>query len=328
MAASVGIWRGHVGVATETVYGSTATAPWAYIPVISYDDYTEDMGLVMDDAYRGAPAKVFGVYSGMQQGKVGLTVPYYPNQVARFFPKLMGTDSIGSSSNGGWQHNFLANSSGTPTSDTVFWFYGSTTLGDRTFSGLQWQALDFKFSRASGMATAKLTGIGAAPTTAFASENTPSYSSDPALRGWQATFAIGGTTNAQLIDFELNVSREVELVFAANNSQRPAFAEVGALDAKGKMTFYGSTDLPLLNYRNNTQNQLDLLLIDTVGGSTINRLEITGNKVVFNKVTPSFKGKFLQYEVEFQCINNTSAGGDSGPFQCITTVATSSSYIA
>src|SRR5712692_5201023 len=120
MPSSLGIWRAHVGVGTEAVYGTALAAPVTYLPVISYDEFVDDQGIVLDDAYRGVPTKVQAAYTGVRQGKWGATFPYYPNQTYRYFPKLLGTDMIGSSSNGGWQHQGLLNSSGTPTSDTIF----------------------------------------------------------------------------------------------------------------------------------------------------------------------------------------------------------------
>lgn len=284
----------------------------------------------MDDAPRGVPGKVQAIYTGVRQGKWGATFPYYPNQVARFFPKLFGTDTVGSSSNGAWQHTFTANSSATPTSDTVFMFTASTAFESR-FAGTQYTDLNFKFSRATGMATAKVSAMSFAPTTTLA-EQTPSYTADPALRGWLCVFALGGTTQNTLLDFECNFTREVELIFAANNSQNPIAVEVGALDVKGKMSFYGSTEKPYIDFRAGTQQAMDLLFVDSTnyiqGNSTANRLEMQFSRIQYTKVAPNHGGKYLKWDIDWQAINNTTAGGDSGPASILTTVATSSSFNA
>jgi hypothetical protein len=315
-------------VATETIYGTAIAAPSTYLPALSYDTFDDEQGVVLDDAPRGVPAKVQAIYPGVRQGKWGATFPYYPNQIGRFFPRLFGTDTIGSSSNGAWQHTFLANSSASPLSDTIFVFTGSTAFESR-FAGSVYTNLDFKFSRATGMVTAKVAAIGFAPTTSIG-EQSPSYTADPAFRGYNCVFALGGTTQNTLLDFEANFTREQELVFAANNSQNPAAFESGALDIKGKMKFYGSTEKPYTDYRANVQQSMDLVFQDSttmsMGASTSNRLEMLFSKIEYTKVTPVMSGKYLAWEIDFQCIHNSSAGGDSGPASIFTTVATSSAF--
>lgn len=325
---SYGTWRTHIGFAPETSYGSTVTAATVFIPALSIDDYTDDQGIVLDDANRATPTKVFAAYSGVKQGKFGATFPYYPQQSGRFWMKFLGNDLSPTSSNGGWQHNITLNSSANPLSDTVHVFTGSTSF-ERLFSGAVYESLDFKFSRGTGMATVKVTGISAAPTTSAAiTEETPSYSSDFALRGWQGTFALGGSTQTTLIDFEANITRKVELIFAGNNSAYPSAYEAGELDCKGKMKLYGSTSKPYDDYKALTNQSLDLVLVDSTAGntpgSTINRFEFTASKVIFTKVTPNMTGTYLTYDVEWQAIANSSVGGDSGPFQILTTVTSSS----
>lgn len=323
---SLGTWRNHAGFATEVTYGTTVAAATIYLPFNTWDDYTDDQGIVLDNAMRAVPSNVLGAYAGMKQGKWGATFPYFPNEAARFWPKLMGTDTVVSSSNGGWQHLFTMNSSANPNSDTVFLFFGST-YSERQFVGTAYTGLDFKFSRASGMATAKITAVSAAPSSGVA-EQVPSYTSNPPLRGWQAVFSIAGSTRTTLQELELNLSREAELVFAGNNSQRPSAVEYGALDAKGKMKLYGSTEEPYIDYQALTQQNIDLQLVDTAPGSTVNRLGLTMSKVVFTKVTPNMSGKYLAYEIEFQAVHNSSAGGDSGPIQVTTTILSSAASTA
>lgn len=333
MSPSFGLWRAHLGFATENTYGTAVTAPTIYIPALSYDTYDDDQGIVLDEAPRGVPSKVLQAYQGVRQGKWGATFPYYPNECARFWPKMMGTDSVATSSNQGWQHTFLTNSSGNPNSDTVFVFTGSTEAEWR-FAGIAYTALDFKFARATGMATAKVSGIGFAPTTGV-TEQTPVYPGvstgvgwNAPLRGWQATFSIGGSTKVTLLDYEINITREAELIFAGNNSRNPAAVEYGALDAKGKLSLYASTELPYDNYRALTQGALDIVLADSAPGSTQNTLEILLSKATFTKVTPVMSGKYLTWDVEFQAVHNSSVGGDSGPLQIFTTISSSAASTA
>lgn len=323
---SYGTFRTHVAFASEVSYGTTATANQVYIPALSIDDYTDDQGLVLDQGGRSKASHVYAVYSGMQQGKWSGTFPYYPNECYRFFHRVLGTDTVGSSSAGGgggtvngWQHTLsLAD---LPASDTIFDFFGST-LGDRAFSGAQCEKVEFKFDRASGLATIKPSYKSAAPSTGPGTEATASYGSDTPLRGYEAVFSVGGSTRTTLLTYELSLSREVELIFAGNNSQRPSSVEVGDFDVTGKISFYGSTDQPMTDYRANTQQVVDVVLTDTSVGSSYARLDLLMTKCVFTKVTPDRSGKYLRYDVEFQGIHNAT---DAGPIQIIATIASTSS---
>src|SRR6185295_12915261 len=204
---SFGTWRAYIGFGSETTsFGSTVTAT-VYIPALNYDSYVDDQGVVLDDAGRSVPTKVFAAYTGVRQGGWSATFPYYPAECARFWPRLNGsTDLVGSSSDAGWQHTFVMNSSSNPYTDTVIMFTGSTAT-ERRFSGSAYTGLDFKFSRATGMATVKVSAISAAPSTVITSEQSPTFPGattgtgfNAPLRGWQATFDIAGSTRLTLLD--------------------------------------------------------------------------------------------------------------------------------
>jgi hypothetical protein len=326
---SFGTWRAYVGFGTEIAFGSTVTAT-IYIPALSYDSYVDDQGVVLDDAGRSVPTKVFAAYTGVRQGSWSATFPYYPLECARFWPRLNGsTDNVGSSSDAGWQHTFVMNSSSNPYTDTVIMFTGSTAT-ERRFAGSAYTGMDFKFSRATGMATVKVSAISAAPSTVLTGEQSPTFPGattgtgfNAPFRGWQATFDIGGTTQLTLQDFEFNVTREAELIFSGNNSRVPSAVEFGALDAKGKVTFYASTEKPYTDYQAGTKQSMGLVLTDQLPGSTTNKLTIQISKFIFTKVTPNFSGKYLTYDAEFQTLHSSSAGTDSGPFSIFTTVNSS-----
>jgi hypothetical protein len=320
MPNSYGAFKSHFGEAIETVYGTTVGTPTVWVPVSSWDDLSEDQGLVMDETKRGKAALLYGVYSGMAQGSWGITGPYFHNPSARFWARLLGTDTIGSSSNGGWQHNFTL--ADLPLSATAFVWTGST-VAERQWVGSQYSDLTFKFSRASGMASIKVAAKSFAPSTGI-TETTPVYTTDPAARGWQAVFSIGGSTKTTLLDYEISFKRPVDLIFAANNSQKPAAVEVGPLDVSGKLRLYGSTEGPYTNYRANTQQSIDIQLSELTAGSTQNALEILMSKAVFSNVKPDLGGNYLIWDTDFRAIYNSTAGGDSGPAQVFATISTSS----
>ena len=327
MPNSYGTFRTHVGFATEITYGTTVAAV-TWIPANSYDDFTDDQGYVMDIGGRAKASKVYAIYPGVQQGKGAYTFNYYTNECARFWARLLGTDTLGSSSGGagggtvtGWQRTFTL--ADLPLSDTVQDFFGST-LGDRSFAGAVYESLNFKFDRKTGLATIKPTFLSAAPTTGPGTEATPSYGTDAALRGYEAVFSVGGSTKTTLLTFDLTLTRQVELIFAGNNSQKPSGFETGNFDCVGKIEFYGSTDQPYTDYRAGTQQAIELVMTDTTVGSSYARLDILATKAQFTKVVPDRSGPYLRYAADFQAIHNAT---DAGPLQVITTISTSSAVI-
>lgn len=316
--AGVQTWKSHFGMAQEVSgYGSTVATPTVWIPVASFDEYDDDMGLVFDDAIRANATKLQQVYPGAQQAKYSNTFNYYPNECARFWPYILGADTLGgTSSNGGWIHTFTSTGP-TPYSATLFDFYGYAP--ERQFVGAQMDSLNFRFDRASGMATIKPHWMSAAASTGI-SETTASFGSTVAFRGWEAVFSIGGSTKLTLLTYDLTATRDVTLLHVGNNSQRPGDREVGQIDVTGKLSLYGSTDGPYTDYRANTVNAISAIFTDTT--STTFRLEIDVTAAHFTKVSPDRSGPFLRWDVDFRGKYNTT---DLGPFSVITTIATSSS---
>lgn len=318
-ASGIQTWKSHFGLAQETAYASTVATPTKFIPVMSFDEYTDDQGDVFDEGVRANATKLQAVYTGVKQGKYGATFNYYPNECAYLWAGVLGVDTVGSSSNAYWQHT-LQTSTGQPYSYTLFDFFGSTG-GERQFVGAQMDSLNFKFDRASGMATIKPHWITGAVSTGI-SETSPSFGTDPAFRGWEAVFSINGSTKVTLLTYDITVTRDVNLGFAANNSQQPAFAEVGQIDVTGKLSLYASTDGPYNDFRNNTQESIDVVFTDTLAGSSGAKLEILLTKADFTNVAPDRSGPFVRWDCDFRGLYNAT---DLGPIQVLTTIATSSS---
>lgn len=314
-------WRSHFGMAQEATFGSTVATPTVWLPVNSFDEYDDDMGLVFDEGKRNTPAKLIAVYSGVQQGKYGATFNYYPNEAVRFWAGILGNDTVSAaSSNGYWPHTIIA-STGQPYSYTLFDYFG-TTGPERQFTGATMDSLNFKFDRASGAATIKAHWASMNASTGI-TETTPVFGTEPFFRGWEAVFAINASTKVTLLTYDITATRDVNMIFAANNSQDPSFAEVGAIDVTGKLSLYASTDGVYTDYRAGTQQPLDIVLTDTLAGSSGARLEILLTKAIFTNVKPDRSGPYVRWDVDFRGVTNATDGG--GPFQVLATVATSSS---
>ncbi|MCR4339371.1 MAG: phage tail tube protein [Gemmatimonadaceae bacterium] len=321
MPATFATWQSHFGFALETVYGTTVATPTVWIPVNSFDEYTDDMGLVFDEGIRASATKLQAVYQGVKQGAYSATFNYYPNECARFFAQILAKDTVGSSSNGYWQHT-IATSTGKPNSATLFDFFG-TTGPERQFVGAMMDSLNFKFSRASGTAIIKPHWISAAASTGIG-ETSASFGTVTPLRGWQPVFSIGASTKVTLLDYDLTVSRPTDLLFAGNNSQRPSDAEAGQIDVTGKLSCYASTDGPYEDYRANTERAIEVVFGEAASaalGSTSVRLDILLTTANFTKVSPDRSGPYVKWDIDFRGKYNAT---DGGAIQVLTTIATSS----
>lgn len=316
-------WQSHFGMALETVYGTTQATPTVWIPVRSFDEYGDDQGFVFDEGIRGSATKLQGVYAGVEKGSYSATFDYYPEQCARFWPQILGADTVGSCSNNNFQHTFTT-STGKPFSVTLFDFFG-TTGTERQFVGAMMDSLNFKFSRANALTTIKPHWVSAAPSSGI-SETAHTYSAILPLRGWQPVFSVGGSTKVTLLDLDLTITRETELLFAGNNSQRPSDAESGQVDVTGKISMYASTDGPYEDYRANTERELRFLFPEasaSASGSTYSRLDIILTKAHFTNVTVDRSGPYVKWDADFRGKYSTT---DAGAIQVVATVATTSQF--
>ena len=318
---AVPTWRSHWGIAVESAYASTATTPVLWMPLKENPEYDDDQGYIFDEGRRAVSSKLIDVYPGVHKGSYGATFDYYPNEAARFWPGILGTDTVGSSSNGFWQHTFTQGA--TPPSYTIFDYWGSTdaTGPERQFTGAVMDSLNFRFDRGSNLIQVKPHWVTGAVSTGIA-ETTATYTTLHPLKGWAPVFSIGGSTKVTLLAWDMTVARETEIFYAGNNSQQASAAESGQIDITGKLSLYASTDGPYIDFRANTAREIRLRFPDGTAGSTYSLLDITMTSAHFTKVTPDRSGPYLRFDADFRAKYNTT---DSGSIKVLATISTSSS---
>jgi len=315
-------WRSHFGLTLETAFATTGSVPKVWIPLKDNNpEYDDDQGYIFDEGIRAVSSKLIDVYPGVHKGSYSATFDYYPNECAYFWPSILGLDTVGSSSNGQWQHVF--SQAANPYSWTLFDYIGSTgmTGPERQFTGAVMDSLNFRFERGSNTVTVKPHWVTGAVSTGIA-ETTASFTSIFPLRAWQPIFSIGGSTKVTLLTYDLTITRETNLIYAGNNSQQASAGESGQLDVTGKMSLYGSTDGPYIDYRANTSRAVNLVFPEGTPGSTYSILSITHTATHFTKVVPDRSGPYLRWDVDFRAKYNTT---DVGTIAVITTTSASSS---
>lgn len=116
---------------------------------------------------------------------------------------------------------------------------------------------------------------------------------------------------------ELNLKRQVNMVFGANNSQDPSLNQIGPLEVTGKLLFYMTDDTELNNYLNNSQPAVSILFT-----SGTNTLALALGKCDFEKAKIDRGAEFVKVDAQIRGHYNTA---DAGPCK-ITVVNSVASY--
>lgn len=195
--------------------------------------------------------------------------------------------------------------SAVPASDTVSDFYGIASK-ERRFAGAYVSSVNTKFETKTGFATQKVDFVTQAADTGV-TETTPTFPSDQPIMGWTAQLQVAGSANIRLLSFEMDMKRNVDPIFGANNSQTPSNAEVFPLEHTGKCSFYmDTTDTEYSYFQTGaTLNKFDLTI---AGGTSI--VEFVMNQFLWEKVTIARSNPgFVLAEATFRAIYNSTDNG-------------------
>ncbi len=300
-------FKSHVGFAKEVTWG-TKVAPTVYIPCLTYG-YDEDRKRELDKGTRAVAALDFAAYEGVESGKPSYEWNFYPDECARFYARILGTDNK-SGVAAPYTHAFAMADKG--ASETISDFYGIANK-ERRFAGCYVTAVNTKFETKSGFVTQRVDFLGQAPDSGVA-ETVPSFPTDSPFRGWQAALTVAGGGNTRLLSFEIDMKRKVELIFGANNSKTPSAGEVFPVEVTGKCSFWMDTTDTEYGYFVDaaTENAVVVTITGDVLSGGNYQLIFTLTKFLWEKVQPKRPTPegYLTAEVSFRGIYNTT---DAGP---------------
>lgn len=285
------------GLAKETTFG-TAVSPTYYIPF--KDVKPEDIiDYIKDQGIRGAMAQTFAVIPGVQHSTMDLSGEIYPDNFGIMLLAILGADTVTGSSSP-YTHTMKLARTSQPPSLTHSYFDGTSI---RQFAGHVLEELSIKWADNAALEFGlKSQGKSSA---VLGSALTPSPTSLLPFAGWQFNATLGGTTNLNLVGFDLSLKRKLYVQHSANNSSQPTIIIAGGLEVTGKATFDKADDTELNAFLNNTQPSF--VLQGTQPGTNFG-LTINMNKCAFLKDAISGK-EVVQGDVEFEAIDNTTNGG-------------------
>lgn len=297
-------WRSFVGVGKEVTAG-TGVVPTHFVPLTDDPEFADTIEYLHDEGIRGSAVKTYGVVPGPKNGEftlkgnVDLKSIGFP--LASVLPDITTTGAAAP-----FTHAFslLNTGTGQPKGYSYTDFQG---VQARRFEFSVCEELNFTFD-SEGLLEFEASHLSQASATV--ATPSPSYSTYNVLPNFKACVTIGGTQSLEVQEGEVNISREVELIRTLNcGNSDPYSIFTGVMTVEGKLTFVMEDEDELLRYLNNTQPSLDILLEHTAAADSI-RLNM--NKVAYTTGAVKRGEEFVQIEVEFVAIANSTNAGASG----------------
>jgi hypothetical protein len=288
---------GHIGLAFETTYGTAAT-PLVYFPYATVKADTQ-IKKITDDAVRTTLAQDYAVYNATQSGNLEIDGNVYSDNIGYFLKAILGQDTAsGVSPN--FTHIFKIVNAQSP-SLTISDMNG---ISERQYLGSVMSELGFKFDTQDVFSyAAKLLSY---PASAPIAETIPAYAATTPFMGFQLTAKLGGAANLNLTGGEINIKRNTELIFTANNTVLPTKFNAGQIEVTGKMTFVPESDTEFGFYLNGTQQSLNLNLAINVNRS----IDFTFNQVDFSNAQVDRSGEYAKISVDWRAVYNTTDAGN------------------
>lgn len=317
--------RHFLALAKETVQG-TAVPPTATVPVDKFDP--EDKPVWLDDnALRGSLTGPYNRVEGVLHTEFAVSGPAFFDSLGYFLANIFG-DVVDSGASAPFIHTFSTLNTGTgqPTSLTLTDWEGPTpTTFARYYSGACLSELSLKGNVASSVIEWDGKGM-AWPSAAAAAEPTSAPSAIPPQAAWETKTGINGTVSGQPIktitDWEVNIKRELEIIYTGSNTQNPYFIMRGKLTCSGKMSFVAADLTPLTYLLANTQPQLQIIVDNGVVGAGQLALQVDIKKDAFTTSKPNFSKSAVGYDVTWDAIANSTNAGASAGFSPISIVLT------
>ena len=303
--------KSYLGVALETTKGTAVTAT-NFVPItmntfkpVDVIDPLYDMGI------RGSMVENYQYVQGRRHSTVDFGGPVFADTVGYWIAGILG--DVATTGTGPYTHVMAvknevgSNVDAQPKALTITDFYAANT---RQYPGCQITDFGLTFN-ADGMLeyTVKAMGWPSATTTA----PTPSFSSVLPTQVWTGVVTIGGTTIGYVTTGTLDLSRKSEAIFALTGTQSPYQVFLGALTAKGKLTFVMQDDTELTRFINNTQPAITVTF-STGSGSTATEVAFQISKGAYNTAEIDRSGDYVTIAVDIEGLGNSTDAGATGGY--------------
>jgi len=255
-----------LGIAKETTWGSGSTT-FINIPIEPFSYSPINFDLIRDQSLRGEFGTDFGVYQGVFHVEMDLDGHVYPNEIGYLVLSMFGSDSVTGTS-APYTHTFTL--AQTAPSLALLDYNGVQTYQMR---GMRAGKLSFTFNAAEDFLKWSATLNGKDYTTSTAT--VPTATASNAFVGWQASVSVGGSAFAKVITFEANLTRDLSIVYTANNTQAPYTIYQGPLDATGNMVIVFDSASDLNRYLSNSTASMSVTFSNGSYSFTLTSANVT-----------------------------------------------------
>ena len=307
--------RSYLGIAKETTKG-TPVAPTDFIPVLASKLKPMDViGELYDEGLRGSLVKDYNYIQGRSNSTYDFGGSVFADTIGYTIAGVLG-DVTTTGSTAPYTHSIsLKNATAVgadaqPTAYTITDFYAANV---RAYPGIQFHDFSLNFT-ADGLLEYDAKGTGYLSATA--STPTPSFSTVLPTPVWQATVSIGGTTVANAVDGNIDMTRTVTPIWGLANTKNPYQVFLGALETKGKIKFVMENDTQLTNYLTNVQPAITITWAQG-SGATATSISATLTKGAYIAAAIDRSKDFVEIDVDINAQGNTTDAGASAGYSNI-----------
>jgi hypothetical protein len=204
-----------------------------------------------------------------------------------------------------------------PLSHTFTDYQGPTaSTGTRAYPGGCLSELAFKGTVESSSIDYTAKGMGWPSASAAAFVSAPSViKAQPA---WETQVGLAGTVGSAPIltinDFAFTITRELEMIYTAQNSQSPYFIQRGKLTTGGMLNAVVNNETFLTYLNSNTQPQLQFIISNGLASSSLLSMQVDVLLAAFNDSKISRGKAAVEYQANWTGIANTTNTGVSAGF--------------
>jgi hypothetical protein len=216
------------------------------------------------------------------------------------------------------QFAVLNTGSAQPGSLTITDWQGPTASTQaRTYPGACFSELSIKGTPESSLFMIDAKGVGW-QSAAAVSTPTPTLSGALPMAAWKNTIGINGTVGSAAVvtvsEFEINLKRDLQTIFTAQNSSQPYFIQRGVLTASGKLSVVAADETSLTYLNSNTQPQIQWIVSNGLSGASALGMQVDILKGAYSTSKINRGKAAVGYDIDFDCIANTTNVGGSGGF--------------
>lgn len=303
--------RSAFGIGKETTPG-TAVAADRWVPLATFTP-KDNQSFLIDDGLRGSMAVEYGGVNGPASAEADFGGPGNMETVGDLLYNILGDYAVGSAVSTVFPHTFglLNSGQGQPVTHTFMDAQQLTaSVGARVYPYACLSELKLS-GNAEGlfMMEGKLASF---PSAAAAGAPTSVPTTEVVIPAWRSTVSIAGSAKANIIEWEVVITRELAIQHGTNGVQAPYVIGRGPITVAGQLTMVALDETPLITGQATNQQPAVVITVNN-GDSTsaVRELAITMTKAAHNDVAMT-RQTLLGWTVPIKAIANATDAAASG----------------